>query len=156
MKRKCAALSLIWAACLLVVASAAAQDRAAASSVRFAALDVYVDSSAPLAAWQFELSERRGRMTVVGVENGDSAAFANAPRYDLAAVQRGDAERIIVADFSLDPAARLPVGATRVATIHVRLRGAEEPDYELRLIAAGDAAGQRIDASIRLSPEEGR
>jgi len=32
---------------------------------RFAVVDVYVDSNAPVAAWQFELRERRGLMQVV-------------------------------------------------------------------------------------------
>ena len=54
---------------------------------RVEALDIHVDSgAAPLAAWQIELTERNGRMTVVGVENGADAAFAEPPYYDRAAV----------------------------------------------------------------------
>jgi len=79
-----------------------AQQQAAA---RFAVVDVYVDSTAPLAAWQFELRERHGEMQVVGVENGDSRAYTQAPYYDRAVVDRGAADRIIVASFSLRPAA---------------------------------------------------
>ncbi|MGH7337604.1 MAG: hypothetical protein ACREI7_08505 [Myxococcota bacterium] len=124
--------------------------------VRFAALDVFLDSDTPLAAWQFELGERNGLMTVVGVENGESAAFGRAPYYDLEAVQQDRVDRVIVADFSLQPAASLPVGRTRIATIHVRLAGEDEPDYQLRLLAAGDAAGRPIDAAISFSAQTGR
>jgi hypothetical protein len=121
-----------------------------ADEARFATVEVFVASSEPLAAWQFELAERSGRMTVVGVENGDSDAFGDAPYYDLDTVQRGAAERIVVADFSLSDAASLPVGRTRVATVHVRLMGSAAPDYEVRLVAAGNSAGEPIDAAISL------
>lgn len=152
------------AACALLVALVTfgaavptpAQQGVVVEPVRFATLDVFIDSREPLAAWQFELAERGGSMTVVGVENGDSDAFESAPHYDLDAVQRGAAERIVVADYSLSPAARLPVGDTRVATIHVRLAGGARADYALRLVAAGNAAGEPIDAAIRLNTEPGR
>lgn len=144
-------LGLIGLAAALTPAGAQQTDN---SGVRFAAIDVFIDSSEPLAAWQFELRETRGLMTVVGVENGESPAFANAPYYDLEAVDRGDADKIIVADFNARSDASLPVGDTRIATIHVRLRGSLEPDYELRLIAAGDSMGRPVDAAIRLGGQD--
>ena len=125
-------------------------------AVRFATIDVYVESTEPLAAWQFELSEATGAMAVVGVENGESAAFADTPHYDLDAVAAGRAERIIVADYSLAETGALPVGRTRVATIHVRLSGARTPEFELQLVAAGNAAGQAIRAAAVLELQEGR
>ena len=124
--------------------------------VRFAALDVHLESAEPVAAWQFELSEARGRMRVVGVENGDSPAFAKAPYYDRKAVSDGRADRIIVADFTLRPAAELPVGRVRIATVHVRLTGDSEPEYVLRLTAAGNAQGKPVPASIHLKFQQGR
>ncbi len=135
-----------------------AQESAArlAADARFATIDVYVDSPEPLAAWQFELSEATGAMAVVGVENGESAAFAGTPHYDLDAVAQGRAERIIVADYSLGESATLPTGRTRIATVHVRLTGAQTPEFELQLIAAGNAAGQAIDAAAVLELQEGR
>lgn len=123
----------------------------AVAAVQFASLDVIIDSPEPLAAWQFELTDQNGSMLVVGIENGDSAAFTDAPYYDLDAVQNGLAERIIVADFNAQPSAALPTGATRVATIHVRYDAFTDPDYSLRLMAAGNAAGEPIDAAIRLA-----
>ena len=127
-----------------------------AAEPRFATIDIYVDSPEPLAAWQFELSEATGAMAVVGVENGESAAFAGTPHYDLEAVAQGRAERIIVADYSLGQSAELPVGRTRVATVHVRLTGTRQPQFELQLVAAGNAAGRAIDAAAVLELQEGR
>lgn len=127
-----------------------------AADVRFATIDVYVDSPEPLAAWQFELREATGAMAVVGVENGESAAFAGTPHYDLAAVAQGRAERIVVADYSLGESDTLPTGRTRIATVHVRLTGAQTPEFELQLVAAGNAAGQAIDAAAVLELQEGR
>jgi len=124
--------------------------------VRFAALDVHLESAEPVAAWQFELSEAGGRMRVVGVENGDSPAFAKAPYYDRKAIRDGRADRIIVADFSLRPAAELPVGTVRIATVHVRLSGDSGPEYVLRLTAAGNAQGKPVPASIHLKLQQGR
>jgi hypothetical protein len=123
---------------------------------RFEVLDVYVESAQPLAAYQFELTERAGQMQVVGIEGGEARAFAEAPYYDREAVARGAADKIIVASFSLDAPAFLPVGRTRVASVHVRLTGTEEPDYDLSLVAAGTADGASVPAKIALAPRAGR
>jgi len=140
----------------LVLIGLVAAAPAAAQQVRFATVDVYLDTNAPLAAWQFELTEANGLMTVVGVENGQSQAFGDAPYYDLEAVSRGGADRIVVADFSLAGESSLPRGTTRIATVHVELTGSAEPDYRVRLIAAGDAAGRAIEAAISLQAQNGR
>ena len=115
---------------------------------RFEAVAIYLQSDEPVAAWQFELGESSGQMRVVGIENGDSAAFEGAPYYDLEAVSGGEADRIIVADYSLRPADELPTGRHRVATVHVQLQGFAEPEYNLSLMAAGGADGQPIQASV--------
>jgi hypothetical protein len=143
-------------AALAICLPAAARSPEPAPTVRFAALDIYLDCRTPVAAWQFELGERHGLMMVVGVENGESAAFERAPYYDREAVEHGRADRVIVADFSLQPAEKLPVGRTRIATIHVQLVGDQAPDYQLRLLAAGDSAGRPIDAEISLLIQTGR
>jgi hypothetical protein len=134
---------------------ASAQPELDAAAVRFAAVDIYVDSTGPLAAWQFELTEATGAMAVVGVENGDSRAFPDAPHFDRAAVEQGRADRIIVADYSLASADQLPRGRTRVATVHVQLTGGRAPDFQLRLIAAGDPSGRPIAAEAVLELEDG-
>ena len=139
-----------------LVASCALMAQQGESAGRFAVVDVYVDSAEPLAAWQFELRERKGSMQVVGVENGESASYDTAPYYDRTAVERGAADRIVVASFSLRSAAELPIGRARVATVHVRLVGEEDPNYELRLVAAAAADGRPIDATISLDTRLGR
>lgn len=127
-----------------------------APPVRFAAIDIYVQSNEPLAAWQFELTDTTGSMAVVGVENGAAEAFANAPHYDLDAIQADRADRIIVADYSLADADELPRGRVRVATVHVRLTGAREPEFHLELIAAGNTEGQPIPAAAEYELQNGR
>ena len=121
-----------------------------AGETRFEAVAIYLESDEPVAAWQFELSEASGRMRVVGVENGDSAAFDGAPYYDLQAVNEGEADRIVVADYSLRPAEELPTGRSRIATVHVQLQGSAEPEYALSLMAAGGEDGEPVAASIEL------
>ncbi|HMB73027.1 MAG TPA: hypothetical protein VKQ06_05610 [Gammaproteobacteria bacterium] len=152
---KLAAAALLGiAACCAVLAQQverSAAPLAAEAAVRFASIDVVIDAPEPLAAWQFELSDGNGSMLIVGIENGDSAAFADAPYFDLDAVQAGRAERIVVADFNASPGADLPQGTTRIATVHVRYDAQTSPDYQLRLMAAGNAAGEPIDAAIELA-----
>lgn len=141
-------------ACLFLSFIACPQEALADNdSVRFEAVDVFLTTTEPVAAWQFELRDRLGHMQVVGVEQGASAAFDRAPYYDRDAVQRGLADRIVVADYSLADKSRLPVGRTRVATIHLMLRG--ESDFDLQLITATDSNGRVIDATISLEPQTG-
>lgn len=120
------------------------------AQIRFEAVAIYLESEEPVAAWQFELGEISGEMRVVGVENGDSAAFDGAPYYDLQAVSEGEADRIIVADYSLSPGVELPTGRIRIATVHVQLHGSAQPDYTLSLIVAGGEDGEPVPASIEL------
>ena len=132
----------------LIGAVVTALHQSAQTDPRFATLDIYIESTEPLAAWQFELREASGRMRVVGVENGDTDAFGEAPYYDLAAVSGGTAERIIVADYSLRLAGELPPGRNRLATIHMQVEGTADPVYVLSLMAAGGANGEPIQATI--------
>ena len=142
--------SIVGLCAVLLVAALSAPVRSDDAAVRFSALDIYLEASEPFAAWQFELSEGTGQMLVVGVENGESAAFGDAPYYDLEAVGTGVADRVIVADFTIRPASELPSGRVRIATVHVRLNGPADPDYALRLVAAANEAGEPIPASIDL------
>ncbi len=128
---------------------------AADNETRFTTVEIYLDSSEPVAAWQFELNERNGVMKVVGVENGDSEAFDRAPYYDREAVQLGTADRIIVADYSLADKDLLPSGRVRVATVHLMLSSQNEPDFDVQLITANTHDGQVIDASIGLESPTG-
>jgi hypothetical protein len=120
---------------------------------RFVAVDVYLTSPEPVAAWQFEL--RSDNATIVGVENGESRAFRDTPYYDREAVERGDAERIIVADYSLEEPRSLPSGRVRIATLHLLLADRGEPEFDLELVTAVTHDGEPIDAAIGLEGGEG-
>lgn len=125
------------------------------SDIRFAAIDIYLHSTEPVAAWQFELNDRHGLMKVVGVENGESAAYARVPYYDREAVRLGEADRIVVADYSLADVAKLPSGRTRIATIHLMLSGDDDADFNLLLITATTYDGLATDASISFEVRTG-
>lgn len=127
-----------------------AGDALAEGDLTFAAVDVYLDAPDPVAAWQFELNDQHGLMKVVGVENGDSAAYTRAPYYDREAVRLGRADRIVVADYSLADTDELPVGRTRIATVHLMLDGLKDDDIKSTLITATTHDGRVIDATISL------
>lgn len=122
---------------------------------RFAAVDVYLDSAEPVAAWQFELGDRNGIMKVVGVEQGDSPAYARAPYYDREAVRLGEADRIIVADYSLADVVELPSGRVRVATVHLMLSGGDDADFNVFLVTATTYDGVVTDARISFDVRTG-
>jgi hypothetical protein len=118
--------------------------------VHFAPLHIYLDSGdRPLAAYQFELKAVKGQVKIVGVEGGEHQAFREAPYYDPAALSKG---RIIIAAFSAQK--NLPKGRTRIATVHLQIIGAVEPQYELKLMVAADADGKEIPAKISLEKGE--
>ena len=122
----------------------------------FTTVDLFVVSDTPVAAWQVELSERRGAMQIVGIERGDDSTFRDPPFYDRVAVERGATDRVVLASFSLNDAAQLPRGRVRIARVHVRGIGAAEPDYEARLVAAGTADGRPLDAQLNIEMQTGR
>ena len=111
---------------------------------RFCAMDIFVDSgSTPLAAYQLEFAATNGVAKIVGIEGGEHSAFRQPPFYDPKAMQH---ERVIIASFSAAPAASLPTGKTRVATIHFQTAGTQLPQFELKLQTAGDSQGNKISA----------
>lgn len=123
-----------------------AAPQSAAGDTRFVAYDVFVDAGAtPLAAWQVELSDPTSRATIVGVEGGEHAEFKAPPHYDPRALSQG---RIVLAAFSTADA--LPTGQTRVARVHVQVRGPEPVDWQATLVTAGGFDGQPVDASLEL------
>ena len=123
----------------------------AAEDGRFRAVEIYLESIDPIAAWQFELTDLQGQMSIVGVENGESPAFADAPYYDREAVRQGSADRIVVADFSLAKETDLPRGRIRLATLHVMMTEPDTTGLSLKLIAATNSSGQAVAARISLS-----
>ena len=119
----------------------------AQTGVRFAAVDVYIDSGeTPLAAFQFELNAGNADVKIVGVEGGEHPAFARPPYYDPKALH--DEGRIIIAAFNTGD--DLPTGQTRIARIHVRIIGEQQPEYGVELIVAASPAADEIDATTTI------
>jgi hypothetical protein len=112
--------------------------------VHFAPLYIYLDSGEELlAAFQLELKATAGQIEIVGVEGGEHPAFVEPAYYDPAALAN---DRITIADFNTG--SDLPIGKTRIATIHLQITGEDEPQYELELTVAADADGNEIPAEI--------
>jgi len=133
-------------ATLLTATQVARAVRPTEPRVRFAPVHIYLDSGdKPLAAYQFELKATTGRIKIVGVEGGEHAAFKEAPYYDPAALAK---DRIIIAAFNTGR--DLPRGRTRIATVHLQILGADEPEYELDLTVAADADGRKLPAKLSL------
>ena len=109
------------------------------AQAQFQAIDVFVDSGTePLAAYQLEFAAAKNKVRVVGIEGGEHPAFTNAPYYDAKAMQR---ERVVLGAFST--AKELPIGKTRVATIHVQVLD-PSVQYRLKVHTAANPGGERI------------
>lgn len=143
--------SRYWMVLVLLATSHAVAD----APVRFTSVDVFIESSEPVAAWQLEFAASNNAMQVVGVENGDSRAFDGPPYYDREAVEQGRADRIVIADYSLEDESLLPSGRIRVATVHVMLSGDAEPEFDTRLIVATSYRGSRVNAEIDSQVSDG-
>ena len=118
---------------------------AAEPSSRFTYVDIFADPKGrPLAAWQFEFAAEVGEISLVGVEGGDSPAFAQRPPYYDPAALAG--KRIVLANYSV--AADLPKGKVRVVRLMLEIRSEAKPQYVTKLIAAADAEGKTIAVDL--------
>ena len=130
----------------LLGATLFAQSPGEQPTVRFRAVDIFVDSgNKPLAVYQLEFAVTNGVAKIVGIEGGEHPAFREPPFYDPKAMQH---ERVIIAAFSTESADKLPVGKTRVATIHLQITGTAQPRFEIRLTVVSDSKGYKIPASV--------
>jgi len=121
-----------------------------ASESRFAWVDVFIDPQGkPLACYQFELAAKDADVTLVGVEGGEHAAFAQPPYYDAKANVQN---RIVIAAFNTGN--DLPRQRTRVARVMVRIRGNRHPHYAATLQVSASPDAQKIPASISTSEGE--
>jgi hypothetical protein len=139
---------------LLSLQVVSAGPQAAETMVRFETVDVFVDATdKALAAYQLEFFAVSGNVKIAGIEGGANAAFANPPYYDPKAMQQ---ERVILAAFTTAEATALPVGRTRVATIHLQTLGTDTPKFQVRLDAAADATGETIAANASFQERNSR
>jgi len=137
---------------ILLLALAPGAAHAAGS---FRAVDVHLDTGkAHLGVYQIELTYDRARVTIVGLEGGDTVAFKKAPYYDRRGLTAG---RIKVAAFiprsvkSKDA----PAGRTRVARLHLHI-GADDAEaviasMKVRLVVAADPDARLLEARAELT-----
>ena len=118
----------------------------ARNTTRFEAIDVFVDSGKQhLAAWQLELRCTANDVQIVGIEGGEHSAFKEPPYYDSRAMNNN---RVIIAAFSTSDS--LPSGRSRVARIHVQVRGPGARTWVSELMTSATADGTRIPAAISI------
>jgi hypothetical protein len=126
-------------------------DDIAANVSRFEAIDVFLDSgNRRLAAWQLEVKSTANDVQIVGIEGGEHPAFAEPPYYDKRAMNNN---RVIIAAFSTDD--NLPSGRSRVARIHVQVRGSGARTWLSELTTSATTDGTRIPAEISIAKAEG-
>ena len=122
-----------------------------AADGRFEAIDVFVDSgNQRLAAWQLEVKSTANDVQIVGIEGGEHPAFAEPPYYDKRAMNNN---RVIIAAFSTGD--NLPSGRSRVARIHVQVRGSGARTWLSELTTSATTDGTRIPAEISIAKAAG-
>jgi len=145
--------TVIAALVLLLVAAAPGPAQDAPAEARFIAYDLVLDAGhAGLAAYEIEITGAPGAPSIalVGVEGAPDGPYAAPPFYDPAALHADAFDRILLAAYVADAPA--PTGATRVARLHLRVAGRDDPELAARLIAAGADEFTRIHPEIRLTP----
>lgn len=141
------ALMLVLLGCSLTLGQNRSDDLMPPVPVRFASVDVLVDPhGAALAAYQVEFLADSKLVTLVGIEGGEHAAFKNPPYYDTKAMGGG---RVILA--ALNTGKDLPAGKTRVARLHVQIRGQGRPEMAAKLVVAASSNDKTIPADVSVS-----
>lgn len=133
-----------------------AGDKPATAKPTFATIDITLDPlGKPLGAYQFELTSADPTFKIVGVSGGDHPAFDHGrPPYFDPVVLQGLGDRLILAEYALPNLAadQLPTRPLRIASVGVvfdrQVDNDEPPQVTLKLITAGDAAGNKIDAKL--------
>lgn len=123
----------------------------AADAPRFEAIDVFVDSGdQSLAAWQLELTSRSKGVEIVGIEGGEHPAFAEPAYYDPRAMNNN---RVILGAFNTGN--NLPSGRSRVARVHIQVKGPGNRLWHTELTTSANADGKRIPAEISIARAAG-
>lgn len=126
---------------------------ASKDSIRFEAIDVFVDSGKlPLAAWQLELRSQTKDVEIVGIEGGEHPAFKEPPYYDPRAMNNN---RVILGAFSTGSDNQLPSGRSRVARVHVQITGPGERLWYTELTTSATSDGRQIPAELSIAKAQG-
>ncbi len=128
-------------------------DNVVNNSIRFEAIDVFVDSgNQPLAAWQLELSCHTKDVEIVGIEGGEHPAFKEPPYYDPRAMNNN---RVILGAFSMNSDEQLPTGRSRVARVHLQVTGPGERLWHTELTTAASSDGRKIQGELSIAKAQG-
>ena len=97
-----------------------------------------------------ELTSRSKGIEIVGIEGGEHPAFAEPAYYDPRAMSNN---RVILGAFNTGN--NLPNGRSRVARVHVRVKGPGNRLWHTELTTSANADGKRIPAGISIAKAEG-
>jgi hypothetical protein len=143
---------ILFAVTVFVRAQRVEIDTTRPTQVRFTNVDIVVDPrGTPLAAYQVEFLADSNRVTLVGIEGGQHAAFKQPPYYDPKALA---GNHVILA--ALNTGKDLPKDKTRVARLHLRVIGAEQPKMSAKLIVAASSNEKTIQADVSVSEGAGQ
>ena len=121
--------------------------RASIAAESFEVYDLYIDSgSKPLAAYQVSIRAPK-QVQIISVEGGDHIAFQRPPFHDPKAIQ---SHLIRLAAFSVRAPEKLPVGRTRVASLHVQVTGSNSPEFHVELEVASNHKAEKITCKIQI------
>jgi hypothetical protein len=112
---------------------------------QFLAYDVVIDAGTePLAVYQVEIKDTKGRARIVGIEGGEPGVYNEAPHYDPKAIQ---GEHAIIGAFTTKDA---PTGKVRVARLHVMAEGGT-PEFTTTITTAAPG-GRKFNATLTIQP----
>jgi len=117
-------------------------------------IPIVIDSKdKPLAAWQVYITAEGGTFRVTGMASS-FPAYAETPLYDRQS-ERGENDRLIVANVTLAEPGELPTGPTQVATVTVMTKG--DPEFKIKLIVATDHEARHIERAevLPVTDDEG-
>lgn len=137
---RCLTLTLL----LVLCGAASAADDVADPSRVFSILRLEIDPAGTgLSGWQLRADFGESDARIVGIEGGDSPAFAAPPYYDPRALNGG---KIVLA--ALARGQELPTGRTTVAVLHVEHDPGGLPPLEVSELIAVGADGDEIEAAV--------
>ena len=114
--------------------------------LRFETVELVLDPvGETLAAWQVRLVDPSGRATVVGIEGGEDPAYAEPPFHDPEALAGGE---LVLAAYDTSGAG--PRTETRVARLHLAVRGAAPATFEVTVEVAAAREGAISGATARI------
>jgi hypothetical protein len=93
---------------------------------------------------------KTGGVEIVGIEGGEHPAFAEPPYYDTRAMNNN---RVVLGAFNTGN--DLPTGRSRVARVHVQLRGPGDRLWHTELTTSASADGTKIPAEISIAKAQG-